>query len=126
MKHTSNRFSLSSFTSSQKRSSSDNSLVSSSPMSNYLSEDSKATSTSPFSLYKLDSDNSEKSCTSFKKRKTCERSTYPNREGPRSGLKNVMQNFTEQIIKSQEKLLAKTIEEQRKLDQEMFNHYNNM
>jgi len=37
-----------------------------------------------------------------------------------------MQNFAEQIIESQEKLLAKTIEEQRKLDQEMFNQYNNI
>jgi len=110
MKHTRNRFSLSPFTSSrQKSSSSDNSLVSSSPMSNYLSEDSKATSTSPFSLYKLDSDDSEKSCTSSKKRKTCETSTYPSREGPRSGLKNIMQNFTNQIIESQQKLLVKTI-----------------
>jgi len=98
MKHTRNRFSLSP-SSRQKSSSSDNSLVSSSPMSNYLSEDSKATSTSPFNLYKLDSDDSEKSCTS-KKRKTCETSTYPSHEGPRSGLKNIMQNFAKQIIKS--------------------------
>jgi len=37
-----------------------------------------------------------------------------------------MQNFAEQIIESQEKLLAKIIEEQRKLDQEMFNQYNNI
>lgn len=37
-----------------------------------------------------------------------------------------MQNFVDQITKSQEKLLAKTIEEQRKLDKEMFNQYNNI
>jgi len=60
-------------------------------------------------LYKLDSDDSEKSCTSSKKRKTCETSTYPSREGPRSGLKNIMQNFTNQIIESQQKLLVKLL-----------------
>nr|XP_012152119.1 PREDICTED: uncharacterized protein LOC100879135 isoform X1 [Megachile rotundata] len=37
-----------------------------------------------------------------------------------------MQNFVNQITESQEKLLMKTIEEQRKLDKEMFSQYNNI
>lgn len=48
---------------------------------------------------------------------------HTRREGPRSNLK-IMENFTKKIIESQENLLTKTIEEQRKLDQEILNQYN--
>lgn len=126
IEHTRNHSSLSPFIPIRhKRSSSSDMLYSPSPISNCLSEDSRTTSTPPLESH--EPDNSEKLCaSSSKKRKICKTLTYPRREGSRSGLKNIMENFTEQIIESQKKLLAKTIEEQRKLDKEMFNQYNHI
>lgn len=69
--------SLSSFTSiPRKRSSSDtqhNLFLSSSPISNTLSDDSRSTSTPPLKSHELDESN--KLCTSSKKRKICETPT---------------------------------------------------
>lgn len=120
----SSRSSLSPVTSiCQKRSSSDTLYSSSmSPISNCLSEDSRDTLPS-FNLHEFDE--SDKPSTS-KKRKICETPTSRSREGPRSGLKNIMQNFAEKIMESQEKLITKTIEEQRKLDNDIFDRYNNI
>lgn len=130
LEHTNSRSSLSPFTSiCRERSSSSDALhspfLSSSPISSCLSEDSRAISTPPFDSHGLD--DSDKLCaSSSKKRKICKTPTYPRRKGSRSGLKNIMQNFAEQIIGSQEELLEKTIEEQHKLDKEMFNQYNHI
>lgn len=127
MEHTSNHSSLSPFIPiCHKRSSSSSDVLHSpSPSISSLSENSRITSTPSLDSHELN--NSDKLCaSSSKKRKICKTPTYPNREGSRSGLKNIMQNFADQIIESQEKLLAKTIEEQRKLDKEMFNQYNNI
>jgi len=52
----------------------------------------------------------------------CAIGMYANKTLP---LKNIMQNFAE-IIKSQEKLLIKTIKEQSRLDKKRFNQYNNI
>ncbi|XP_077282254.1 uncharacterized protein LOC143908462 [Temnothorax americanus] len=124
MERTSGRSSLSPFTSTSHRTSSSDVLKSPlSPTFSCLSEDSNASSMP--SLDSCELDGSDKLCASSKKRKICKTPTYPRREGPRSNLK-IMQNFTQQIIESQENLLTKTIEEQRKLDQEMLNQYNHI
>lgn len=122
MEHTSGRFSLSPSTStSHQRSSSDGLQSPLSPTFSYLSEDSNASSMPSLHSYELD--DSDKLCASSKKRKIFKTPTYSRREGPRSNLK-IMENFMKQIIESQKNLLTKTIEEQRKLDQEMLNQYN--
>lgn len=122
MEHTSGRSSLSPSTStSHQRSSSDVLQSPLSPMFSCSLEDSNASSMPSLDSCELDS--SDKLCASSKKHNICKTPTYPRREGPRSNLK-IMQNFTKQIIESQENLLTKTIEEQRKLDQEMLNQYN--
>ncbi|XP_066585870.1 uncharacterized protein [Prorops nasuta] len=71
-------------------------------------------------------DDSFQDCDSKRKKQVDKNRNLKKRENPKSGLRNVMSDFAEKIIQSQDKCIEKLILEQREMDKNIMTEFNNI